>query len=85
MECSQEADPSKKLVNGCLLPDRGTGWGGDGWGNGGRLLMNMGFPVRVGDENILEADDGNDHTILDSNNNNLQTLSLCAKSVEWEL
>lgn len=34
MECSEEANPSRKLINGCLLPDRDGGWDGEGWGDG---------------------------------------------------
>lgn len=85
VECSQEANSPRKLINGCLLPDRSRGGVEKVGENGERLLMNMGFLVGVGDENILEADDDdNNHcTILDNGNNNLQTRTLHVKSVEW--
>lgn len=48
VECSQEANSSRKLINGCLLPDRGRGGLEKVGENGERLLMKVGFLVGLG-------------------------------------
>lgn len=64
MECSEEANPSRKLINGCLLPDRGGGVRWRRLGRWGVTTDEHGVTLWGRDESILEADGDNDRATL---------------------